>query len=274
MPQRLSLLGIALLAMSASAFAHGDLHEAIDAVSQVIATSPGDAALYLRRAELQRMHGDWPGAEADYAEARKLKPDMEVVAFGVAQMRLAQGREREALRLLDGFLAKCPDHAAGRAVRAGLLEKRGDWKRADADLAAAVASSPEPHYATMRAKLLERNGRPADAARSLDDASRARGRVPVLEQQALEIEVRAKLTEAALRRVDGLIEREPRPDMWLVRKARILESAGRPPEAREAWQRAGEAFERLPAGKRESKAARKLAGEIQTEIRREQGRPQ
>ena len=263
MTRRLPLFGVALLAMSASAMAHGDLHEAIDAVSQAIARSPGDAALFLRRAELRRMHGEWPGAEADYAEAGKRMPDMEVVAFGVAQMRLAQGREREALRLLDGFLAKCPDHAGAHAVRAGLLEKRGDWKRADADLADAVASSPEPHYATMRAQLLERHGRAADAARCLDEASRAHGRVPVLEQHALEIEERAGLADAALRRVDDLIAREPRPDVWLARKARILEKAGRADAAREAWQRAGAAFEKVPAEKRSSKFNRDLAAQIE-----------
>ena len=209
------------------------------------------------------MHGDWPGAEADYAEAGKLKPDMEVVAFGVAQMRLAQGRERDAMKLLDGFLAKCPEHAGGHVVRAGLLEKLGDWKRADADLADAIASSPEPHYATMRAQLLERHGRAVDAARCLDEASRARGRVPVLEQQALEIEERAGLADAALRRVDDLITREPRPDIWLARKARILEKAGRTGEARDAWQRAGAAFEKVSADKRASKLNRDLAAEIE-----------
>ena len=126
-----------------------------------------------------------------------------------------------------------------------------------------VASSPEPHYATMRAQLLERHGRAVDAARCLDEASRARGRVPVLEQQALEIEERAGLADAALRRVDDLITREPRPDIWLARKARILEKAGRTGEAREAWQRAGAAFEKVPADKRASKLNRDLAAEIE-----------
>ena len=263
MTRRLLTFAAALFGALAAAFAHGDLHEAIDAVSQVIAESPGDAALYLRRAELHRMHADWPAAEADYAQARKLQPDMEVVTFGLAQMRLAQGREKDAVKLLDDFLVKRPEHPGGRALRAGILEKRGDWKKADADLAAAVASSPEPHYASARAQLLERHGRADAAARCLDEASRAHGRVPVLEQQALEIEERAGLTDAAARRLDDLIAREPRPDIWLARKARLLEKAGRAEEARAAWRLAGAAFEKVPADKRASKVNRKLAAEIE-----------
>ena len=263
MTRQLFAFAATLFGTLAAASAHGDLHEAIDAVSRVIAESPGDAALFLRRAELRRQHEDWSEAEADYAQARKLKPDMEVVTFGLAQMRFAQGREKDALTLLDEFLAKRPEHAGGRALRAGILEKRGDWKKADADLAAAVASSPEPHYATARAQLLERHGRPEAAARCLDEASRARGRVPVLEHHALEIEERAGLTDAALRRLDHLIACEPRPDIWLARKARLFEKTGRAEEARDAWQRAAAAFEKVPGHKQALKANRKLAAEIE-----------
>ena len=263
MSRRVLTFAAASFALLASSFAHGDLHEAIDAVTQVIAKSPGDAALLLRRAELHRMHGAWPAAEADYAEARRIRPGMDLVTLGLAQMRLAQGREKDALNLLDAFLLKRPEHADARALRAGMLEKRGNWKKADADLAAAVASSPEPHHATERAQLLERHGQPEAAARCLDEASRARGRVPVLEQQALAIEERAGLTDAALHRLDALTAREPRPDIWLARKAQLLEKAGRASEAREAWQRAGAAFEKVPANKRASKANRQLAAEIE-----------
>ena len=262
MTRQLFAVAAALFGTLDAASAHGDLHEAIDAVSRVIADSPGDAALLLRRAELRRQHKDWSEAEADYAQAHKLKPDMEIVTFGLAQMRLAQDREKEALTLLDEFLAKRPEHAGGRALRAGILEKRGNWKKADADLAAAVTSSPEPHYATARAQLLERHGRPEAAARCLDEASRARNRVPVLEHHALEIEERAGLTDAALRRLDYLIAREPRPDIWLARKARLFEKAGRAEEARDAWQRAAAAFEKVPAHKQTSKVNRKVAAEI------------
>lgn len=256
-----------LCALGADALAHGDLHEAIDAVTKVISSSPDDSALFLRRAELHRMHGDWAAAEADYATVRRLRPDLEVVKFCVARIRLAQGREQAAMQLLDGYLAKCPADSAAHAVRADLYDKRGDWQQADADLAAAVASSPEPHYATRRAELLEKHGQPAEAARCLDEASRAHGRVPVLEQQALEIEMRAGRADAALARLDGLIACEPRPDIWLARKAGLLDKTGRSGEAAVAWQQAAAAFEKGRPDRRDSKANRELAAQIADGLR-------
>ena len=263
MSRQLLIAIAALFAGTSGVFAHGDLSEAIDVLSKVIATSPPDAGLFLRRAEFHRMHADWPAAEADYAAARRIEPQMDGVTFGRAQMRLAQGRERDGLKLLDEFLVKRPEHAEGRAIRAALLEKRGDWKKADSDLAAAVASSPEPHYATTRAGLLERHGRASTAARCLEEASRAHGRLPVIEQQALEIEARAGLIDSALRRVDDLIAREPRLDIWLAIEARLLEKAGRAPEVRAAWQSADTAFERVPEERRASEFNRKLVAEIE-----------
>jgi predicted Zn-dependent protease len=257
-----TFIGALFGALAAMALAHGDLHEAIEAVSAAIAASPDDGALFLRRAELRRRHGEWAAAEEDYARASQLQPGLEVVKLGLAQIRFAQGREPEALRLLDDFLRQRPDHPAARAARADILEKRGDWRKADADLAAAVAASPEPHYATMRAALLERHGDPDAAARSLDKACRAHGRVPLLEAQALDIEERAGRTAAALRRLDGFIAREPRADLWLARKARLLAKAGRAEEARGAWREAAAAFSKLPADRRDSRPTRKLAAEI------------
>ena len=252
----------ALLFLPSSSFAHGDLHESIEAVSQVIARAPGDASMWLRRAELYRQHKDLRAAEADYAKAGELDPRLDAVGLGLARLRLAQGRERDALGLLDGFVAKQPDHAEGRALRAEILERRGSWKKADADLAAAVAASTEPHFVTQRAQLLERHGQPEAAARCLDEASKRRGRLPVLEQHALDIEERAGLTDAALRRLEFFVGCEPRPDIWLARKARLLGKVGRGAEAREAWGKAAAAFEKIPAARRSLAANRKLSAEI------------
>lgn len=253
---------LALLSLTASSFAHGDLHESIGAVTRVIARAPGDASMWLRRAELHRQHKDFPAAEADYAKAGELAPGLNAVGRGLAQLRLAQGREADALRLLDGFIAKQPRDAEGRALRAEILERRGSWKKADADLEAAVRASTEPHFATLRAQLLVRHGQPEAASRSLDQASKRRGRLPVLEQHALDIEERAGLTDAALRRLEYFVSVEPRSDIWLARKAQTLGKAGRGAEAQAAWQQAAAAFEKIPANRRSSATNRKLGAEI------------
>lgn len=79
---------------------HGGLHEAIEAVSAVIARSPGDAALFLRRAELRRLHQDWQAAEADYAHALALQPELHGVKYGLPR-RWQQPGNRLARRGLQ-----------------------------------------------------------------------------------------------------------------------------------------------------------------------------
>ncbi|MEP6955909.1 MAG: tetratricopeptide repeat protein [Chthoniobacterales bacterium] len=261
MSKRFFPTAAAILGFAAAALGHGDLHEAIDGVSRAITAAPRDATLLLRRAELRRLHGEFAAAEADYASVRRLRPDLTIVEFGLAALRHAQGRDDDALPLLDRFLRSTPEHPGARVLRAEILEKRGAWEKAEADLA--VAAPAEPHYATKRAELLARHGRFEDAARCLDEASRARGRVPVLEQQALEMEERAGDTESALRRLDRLIAQEPRPDLWLARKASLLTTLGRGEEAKAAWQEATTALEKVPTEKRNLEMNRSLAAQIE-----------
>lgn len=258
------LIATGILATQSTALAHGDAHELIQSVTLLISESPNNAALVLRRAELNFAHGDLQAAEDDYLQVRKLQPEETIVSLGLARIRLAQSREKEALTLLDAFLLHQSNHAGGRTLRAELLEKRGDWQRAEKDLRAAATASTEPQFATLHAQLLERHGRADDAVRALDATSVARGRVPVLEQLALDIQERAGLTQGALNRLDKMINQEPRPDIWIIRKAKLLQKAGRTEEARSAWNQAAVAFEKIPAQKRETKSNQALAKEIES----------
>ena len=65
------------LAVSAFVSAHGPLHAQIEEVSRRIAQAPREAALYLKRGELHRLHTDWAAALADYRRARLLDPRLD-----------------------------------------------------------------------------------------------------------------------------------------------------------------------------------------------------
>jgi len=71
------LFGAALFAISAVStpvLAHGDLHLQIINMDEKIAAEPKSAALYLRRAELHRIHREWDAADLDYAKVLALEP--------------------------------------------------------------------------------------------------------------------------------------------------------------------------------------------------------
>src|SRR6266542_2762063 len=77
---RLFLL-VACLAICVSAWAHGPIHEQIEEVTRHIQREPRNAQLYLKRAELHRIHRDWDSASSDYEKARDLAPKLETVDF-------------------------------------------------------------------------------------------------------------------------------------------------------------------------------------------------
>ena len=67
----------------------------------------------------------------------------------------------------------------------------------------------------------------------------------------------------AMMRLDRFIAREPRPDIWLVRKARLLQSNGMSAEACRALRLAAVAFQSVPAEKQDLDINRKIRAEIE-----------
>ncbi len=69
-----TILGLGLgivFVFAANVLAHDGLHEQIIAVTKEIAKDPNNANLYLKRAELYRLHEEWKNSEKDYNRAEK-----------------------------------------------------------------------------------------------------------------------------------------------------------------------------------------------------------
>ncbi len=261
----LFLFGAALLGRPAAVCAHGDLHESIAEASRRIAESPGDATLYFQRAEFHRLHEDDTAAEADYRRACELSPGLAAPLLGMAELRFGMNRPAESLPWFDAFLKENPTHIRALYLRAQALAQTGAWEKADADLAAAIALAKPPGIELFlaRADGLARHGRMAEALRCLEEGSAGfGGRSPTLEQRALEIEEAAGDSAAALRRLGGFVAAGLRPDIWLARKARLLDKMGRHGEARLAWKSAADFLEKIPPEKRQLPENRQLAEEI------------
>src|SRR3954466_6567608 len=84
-----------------SAFGHGELLIRIAAVSRQLVTNP-TPALYLERGELYRLDQNWEAAEADYARAAQLTPQVELCR---AQLLTDRGQFKSAKLVLDQILA-------------------------------------------------------------------------------------------------------------------------------------------------------------------------
>src|SRR5262245_34098266 len=134
MPDRprffLRLALAALLAGGRSAAAHESPAVRIADLTRRITAHPECLALRLTRGELQRIQGDFAGAQGDYDAVARRDPALPGLAVCRAALDLDLGDARAARRLLDPELAARPCDSAALRLRARALEALGDRRAA------------------------------------------------------------------------------------------------------------------------------------------------
>jgi len=101
--------------------AHESLLRNIKAVTTAIEQEPENAALYLRRAELHRLHRDWAAARSDLQHAASLSGDPTMVDLYLGRLFLDEGQPDRAVELLSRYLEQEPRQTVARVSRARAL---------------------------------------------------------------------------------------------------------------------------------------------------------
>ena len=250
-------VAICLTLIPSFARAHEGLHEQIVAITARIKRDPKNAALYLQRGELYRLHRDWARAAADYDRASRLQPSLTIIDLGRGKMLLESRRFQQAKFVLDRFLRRQPRHVEGLVTRGRVLARLGARLEAANDFteALALAPAPEPELYLERAQVLAGDERYIqEALRGLDEGIKQLGPLVTLELAAIDLELRGNNYDAALTRLDVITAQSERKETWLVRRGEILRAAGRHDEARKAFNSAIVAIESLPPERRQSRA--------------------
>jgi len=259
------LVWIACL-VTAQGWAHGGFDARIALADQRVAEDPADPKAWVARAQLHRRHGDYAEALADLAVAGRLPGAPANLEYFRALVHVDAGRPAEAERLLRQFLAEQPVHPAAREAHARALVALDRPLEAARAYDVLITQQPVPipdHYVS-RAHALAQVG-PAhleEAIEGLDQGIDRLGPVITLARLAIELELRRGATDAALARIDRLLEGATRPEGLLAERAGVLVRADRPLAARESFELALAALERLPARKRRTLASARLEAEI------------
>ena len=267
-PKIILLLAWACAFTAANAFAHGDVHVRIVALTKEIATSPTNASLYFQRADLYRIDGDWTNALIDLNHVARLDRSLKRVDFLRGLVQYEANQPQAALGPLNRYLTDKPPDAEAHIVRARVLAKIGRHSGAVDDYTTAIkiSTTANPELFIERSASLRAMGKLEEAVRGLDEGIRRMGPLVTLELPAVDLELALKNYDAALARIDAVMARLQRKETWLVRRAEILRTAGREDAAKKNYYDALEAINRLPPAHRGTKMMLELEARIRTAL--------
>jgi tetratricopeptide (TPR) repeat protein len=260
-----------ILAAVARAQAHPDLELRLTRATRAVEQSPDSPAPLLERAELHRSRGDQTAAHADLDRAARLAPGRPEIKLRRAELHLEQDATTQALVVLDGLLATDPHRVAAHVARARALRQLNRPLEAAAAYTEALRRMPvgTPDLFLERADALAAEGSthaPAAIA-SLDEGLEALGPLPALTLAAVELEIHAGHHAAALARIEAEIARARQPIWWMVRKAEILQAAGRSRESHDTVAAAWDQLVAQPEHRRRQPGWRELEARLEAALR-------
>lgn len=131
---------------------HQDWDGAQAAYAEAIRLRPDVAAWHAQQAQAYEHQAEWTAAAGCYQEAIRLEPDGPRFLTGLVRTNLKAHWVREAIEAGESGLARVPDHPPLRRALADAYESAGDWTTAAGLLRELVASRPGDR--TLRYQLV------------------------------------------------------------------------------------------------------------------------
>ena len=251
---------------------HGDTHEQIEALTDVLSQNPDHVASLLERADLYRRHRQFNEALIDLDRVRLLSPTNNSAYYLTGLTLLEQGEFNEAETVLQDFLSRSPRSPRGQLALARVFTHQ--QRHLDAaqayELAVDYQVTPSPDLYLARAQAYMNAGEAylAQALEGLEEGMTLIGPLITFRRLAISIEIEQGKFHNAFVRVNGILQDVDRKETWLVRKAQILTAMGRNEEAHQQFLLAERAIERLPERPRTSPAIRTLRQTIHANLNR------
>jgi tetratricopeptide (TPR) repeat protein len=241
---------------------HEGLHEQIQKINLRIEQQPGDARLYLKRAELYRLHHDWKLAQSDLDQVAHLAPGLAEQRLERALLLQQLGHHADALLQIESYLELHPLHTRALATKAQLLFLLNRYEASAQAFEACIVQlkNPQPDHYFDWARALEacKERGPERALLSIEIGLERLGACMPLELLAVEFESKLHRPEAALKRLDRISEGIKRQESWLIRRGDVLWDNQQIEQARLEYQAALLAIHKLRPRTRGTRAVEKL----------------
>ncbi len=252
------------------AWAHGDLHERILALTRQIQAHSTNAELWLQRADLSRQHGDHLGATVDTAEALRLRPDWPAAILQQARIQFDAGQSAAAIEAATACLRLDATNSDALVIRARSRAQLGQLAGVVTDYNSVLVPTdgprPLPDLYLERARAQAALGRPGDAVRGLDEGLVRLGETPSLALPALEYERTLGDFTAALVRLERLRKFFPN-ETFLALRGEVFLQAHRRAEAENDFLAGLAAVENYPPDRRALSQTQELATRLGAGLR-------
>jgi tetratricopeptide (TPR) repeat protein len=252
----------------ATAQAHGPGSEQIDRITALISSEGESPHMYAERARVYQDNQHYREALADYERAAQLDPDHAGYDLDRARVFYATGEYLSALDYVDLFLVREMPTVESLLLKARVHRKLKqsseaiDAYRMALEDVRSVDERPLPEWYIEYSDTLAAAGAHKEAVHVLQAGIGILGPLSVFQLRAAELEVGLGDFDAALRRIDSVMQQSQRKDVWLSRRGDILLAAGRDAEARQTYRQALDALQRLPLRLRNLPVSTELASAL------------
>ena len=273
----ISVTFLALAFCSVTALAHGPGEERIEEISALLAEQGDQGILYAERGHIYMDNQYWQEAMDDFNKAALLDPGYVEYDLDRARLAYSTGNYLRALDFINLFLLRHDNATEDNATEALLIQARsyrelGQHRMAVISYEMALATvsiegaRASPEWYVEFAGTLLLTGDKDKALQILQRGIERLGTVGVFQIMAVDLEVSLGRYDAALNRIDQLLNQSQRKDVWLARRADILFQAGRHEEAEKSYQQAWAALQQLPQRLQNVPASKELAAALQARI--------
>jgi predicted Zn-dependent protease len=258
----------ALLFLTGQALAHGSLHDQIHDLTATMRREGKSAPLLVQRGRLHMEHGDNKSATRDFLSALKRNPGERTAHYYLAEQALNQQRWPDARRHAEKFLAMLKGEPGaivrGQSLYGQILLAQGQYGAAATAFRSALdqAAEPSPELYLHLADAQSKAGATAQALASLDQGMQQLGKLSVLQNKAIALNIASQAWDDALARLDAMIvQGQGLPELYL-RKATVLRAAERQAALREVVQEGLASIDRIPPARRDTAAMNQLRAEL------------
>lgn len=211
--------------------AHPGLHADIERTTRALEQNPENADLYARRAHYYRLGEHYEESLADLMRARELEPENMAVALGLGLTLSALERDHEAEAELNRFISTGGRSVRAFSERAAVRARGGRFQEAIADYTQAIEIQRDIELYLRRGELQEALGDLQAAAVGYFDGFEHLGGAVTLRLALIRVETQRGEYDSALAYIDQELQRTAVKTNWYLRKAEVLQAAGRTEEA-------------------------------------------